>query len=78
MDRFPEALHRFEKVVNMKSLHSGRELRYAFRHWAGKRWVDSYLQKALQKEAKKEDSNVKGKAQIRYRDLKTGRFIKKP
>jgi len=104
MDRFPEAFHRFEKVVDLKSFHSGRELRYAFRHWAGRRWVDSYKQNiALQRETekrgfkdtklhryskrpliyveqqwKRETVNVRGKPQVRYRDRKTGRFIKKP
>ena len=54
MDRFPEAFHRFEKVVDLRSFRSGRELKYAFSHWAGRRWVDSYAQnRALQIEAEK-------------------------
>jgi len=104
MDRFPEAFDRFEKVVDLKSFRSGRELKYAFSHWAGRRWVDSYLQnKALRIEAEKrgledtpyltysrrphfsqrqtwrfETITVRGKPQARYRDTRTGRFIKKP
>ena len=104
MDRFPEAFHRFEKVVDLRSFRSGRELKYAFSHWAGRRWVDSYKQNvALRRETEKrgfvdskldrysnqpqfiviktwkqETISVRGKSQVRYRDLKTGRFIKKP
>jgi hypothetical protein len=104
MDRFPEAFHRFEKAVDLRSFRSGRELKYAFTHWAGRRWVDSYKQNlALNIEAKKrgfedtklpryykksqiypkqtwklETVTVRGKSQVRYRDIKTGRFIKKP
>ena len=104
MDRFPEAFHRFEKVVDLRSFRSGRELKYAFSHWAGRRWVDSYAQNvALKREAEKrgfrdaripmyfrrpqvpaertwrrETVTVRGKPQVRHRDLKTGRFIKRP
>ena len=104
MDRFPEAFHRFEKAVDLRSFRSARELKYAFTHWANRRWVDSYAQnKALQIEAEKrgfidrrlpryfprpqaitkqpwryETVTVRGKPQVRFRDLKTGRFIKKP
>ena len=104
MDRFPEAFHRFEKVVDLRSFRSGRELKYAFTHWAGRRWVDSYKQNiAFRREAEKrgfvdtrleryskhpqfiviqtwklETVTVRGKSQVRYRDIKTGRFIKKP
>jgi len=42
MDRFPEAFDRFERVVDLRSFRSGRELKYAFSHWAGRRWIDSY------------------------------------
>ena len=104
MDRFPEAFHRFEKFVDLRSFRSARELKYAFTHWANRRWIDSYAQnKALTIEAKKrgfedtklprysrrsrisvkqtwrhETVTVRGKPQGRYRDIKTGRFIKKP
>jgi len=80
------------------------ELAYAFSHWAGRRWLDSYKQNlALKIEAEKrgfrdaklpeyfrrqpqvsitrtwrrEIVTVRGKPQVRYRDLRTGRFIKK-
>lgn len=104
MDRFPEAFHRFERAVDLRSFRSARELKYAFTHWANRRWVDSYKQNlALRREAekrgfvytklnrysnrpqlslkhtwKRESVTVRGKSQVRYRDLKTGRFIKKP
>ena len=104
LDRFPEAFERFEQVVDMDSFDSYRQLVYAFTHWAGKRWVNSYRQNlALKREAEKrgfrdaripkyfrrpqvsaertwrrETVTVRGKSQVRYRDLKTGRFIKKP
>ena len=104
VDRFPEAFKRFERVVNIGRFDSYRELAYAFSHWAGMRWVDSYNQNlALREEARKrgffdaklpryferpyvrqikqtwryEIIAVRGKSQVRYRDLKTGRFIKK-
>jgi hypothetical protein len=102
-DRFPETFERFERVVDIDSFRSYRELRYGFSHWAGKRWVDSYLQnRALKREAEKrgfkaelpmyfrrpqisakrtwrhEVVTVRGRPQERYRDLTTGRFIKKP
>ena len=105
MDRFPEAFRRFERLVDMKSFRSYRELAYGFSHWANKRWIDSHKQNvALKREAEKrgyrdtkipayferqkqvstkrtwrrETVNVRGKSQNRYRDLRTGRFIKKP
>ena len=104
MDRFPEAFHRFEKVVELRSFRSGRELKYAFTHWAGYRWIDSYSQNiALNQEIEKrgfeitqlpryfprfqfvpkqtwryETVTVRGKPQVRYRDIKTGRFLKNP
>ena len=107
MDRFPEAFQRFEKVVDLRSFRSPRELTYAFIHWAGRRWINSRLQnRALKIELekrgfteylprytrprytrphfytkqtwKREIVRVKGKPQVRYRDAKTGRFIKKP
>jgi len=44
MDRFPEAFRRFERVVDIDSFDSYREMSYAFGHWAGKRWRNTYLQ----------------------------------
>jgi hypothetical protein len=104
MDRFPEAFHRFEKVVDLRSFRSARELKYAFSHWAGRRWINSYSQnRALLIESLKrgfveiefprfvkkyqiykkpswryETVNVRGKPQVRYRNIKNGRFIRKP
>ena len=104
VDRFPEALARFEKVVDIDSYKSFRQLAYAFSHRASRRWVDSYAQiVALRREAEKrgfrdtripmyfrrpqvsamrtwrrETVTVRGKPQVRHRDLRTGRFIKKP
>ena len=104
MDRFPEAFHRFEKAVDLRSFRSARELKYAFTHWANRRWIDSYAQnRALKIEAekrgfedtklvryskrpqvyvkqswKRETVTVKGKPQVRYRDRKTGQFIRRP
>ena len=53
-DKFPEAFDRFERDVDIDSFRSYGELAYAFSHWAGRRWVDSYLQnRALRKEAEK-------------------------
>ena len=104
VDRFPEAFQRFERVVYVDTFESYEELSYAFAHWAGKRWRDTYLQNlALKREAEKrgfkdakmptyfrktqvsakqtwrrETVTVRGKPQVRYRDIKTGRFVKKP
>jgi hypothetical protein len=104
VDRFPEAFARFEQVVDVYRFESYRQLAYAFTHWAGRRWVDSYKQNlALKREAEKrgfrdaripkyfrkrrvpaertwrrETVTVRGKPQVRHRDLRTGRFIKKP
>ena len=104
MDRFPEAFRRFEKLVDMRSFKSYRELAYGFSHWANRRWVDSYRQNvALKREAerrgyrvtkipayskrkpevstkrtwRRETVTVRGRTQNRYRDLRTGRFIKR-
>lgn len=104
VDRFPEAFERFERAIPPDQFESYRELRYAFTHWAGKRWRDTWAQNvALAREAEKrgfkvsripmyfrrpqvyaertwrhETVTVRGKPQVRHRDLKTGRFIKKP
>lgn len=54
MDKFPEAFERFERVVNVDRFESYPEMSYAFAWWAGKRWVDSYLQnKALTVEGRR-------------------------
>ena len=54
MDRFPEAFKRFEHTVDTDKFKEYRELSYAFSHWAGKNWIDSYNQNlALKKEGRK-------------------------
>ena len=54
VDRFPEAFERFEQVVDIDNFESFRQLAYAFRHWAGKRWRDTWAQNvALRREAEK-------------------------
>jgi len=54
MDKFPEAFRRFEKVVDVDSFESYRELRYAFTQWASKRWRNTYSQnRALTREGRK-------------------------
>jgi len=91
MDRFPAAFERFEEVVDVDSIQSFGELRLAFSLWAGERWFDTSKQlHALSIEAQKlgllprpvlwryETIRVNGRVNDRYRDLKTGRFIKKP
>ena len=105
VDRFPEAFARFRRVVvDIDRFKSYRELRSAFKIWAGKRWRDTWKQNiALEREGRKlglidtripsyfrrpqvsarrtwrrETVTVRGKPQVRHRDLKTGRFIKKP
>ena len=102
-DGFPEAFRRFEEVVDVDSFENYQQLAYAFSHWAGKRWRDTYKQNiALKRAAQKiggeipayhkrqaqqqlqkttwrqESVTVKGKPQNRYRDIKSGRFIKRP
>jgi hypothetical protein len=53
VDRFPEAFRRFERRVDISRFESYRELAYAFSHWAGFRWRDSYAQNlALRTEAR--------------------------
>ncbi len=54
MDRFPEAFRRFERVVPVDQFGSYRDLRYAFTHWANKRWRNTALQNsALVREGKR-------------------------
>ena len=51
MDKFPEAFRRFEKVVDVDKFDSYRDMSYAFGHWAGKRWRNTWKQnKALARE----------------------------
>ena len=66
MDKFPEAFRRFEKDVPIDQFKSYRDMSYGFAHWAGKRWVDSYLQnKALTVEGEK----------LGYKDIELPRYF---
>lgn len=107
LDRFPEALRRFERVVDIRRIRSFRQLLLAFRWWSGENWRGTKGQMiALKVEAvkrgipipaprrlifpqlrtiriprktwKHEILIVRGKPQHRFRDLRTGRFVKKP
>ena len=54
VDRFPEAFKRFEEDVDVESFDNYKQLAYAFAHWSGKRWRDSYRQNlALKKQGKR-------------------------
>jgi hypothetical protein len=54
VDRFSEALRRFEEVVDVSRIQSFRQLRLAFSHWAGWKWHDIYMQnRALAVEARR-------------------------
>jgi hypothetical protein len=90
MDRFPEAFRRFEEVVDVDEIKSFRELRVAFSLWAGERWLDTSKQlHALSIEARRlgflprpvlwryETVRVRGRVQSRYRDIRTGRFVRR-
>ncbi|MBS7631684.1 hypothetical protein KEJ47_09005 [Candidatus Bathyarchaeota archaeon] len=88
MDRFPEAFKRFEKVVAVEEIETFMQLRLAFGSWAGRKWVPTERQiEALNVEAarlrlegawRRETIVVRGKPHVRYRDVRTGRFIEKP
>ena len=53
-DLFPEAFERFERQVDVRRFENYRQLAYAFAHWAGRRWQDTYLQnRVLKKEGMK-------------------------
>jgi len=81
MDKFPEAFRRFEQRVHIEDFESYREMSYAFGHWAGKRWVDSYLQnKALAREGERlgfEDVTIPYKFHARARREKWTKSYKK-
>jgi hypothetical protein len=90
LDRFPEAFERFEEVVDVDSINSFGELRLAFSLWAGRKWFDTSRQlHALSIEAQKlgllpcpvlwryVTMRVRGRVQSRYRDIRTGRFVRR-
>jgi hypothetical protein len=92
MDEFPEAFKRFEKDVDVSEIKSFRQLKMEIVSWMGEKWKDTSAQnRALAREAQRlgistvasvwwrhETVKVRGRGQARYRDLKSGRFIKKP
>ena len=81
MDKFPEAFRRFEKVIDIGSFESYKEMSYAFGHWAGKRWRDTWLQnRALANEGWRlgfEDVSVPFKFHARVRREKWAKTYKK-
>jgi len=61
MDKFPEAFNRFKKVVNIDDIPKYKELKMAFSHWAGEKWIDSPAQNmALKIEAGKHGIPMRG------------------
>jgi hypothetical protein len=82
------------QVRDVDDIRDYQELKLQFMKWAGERWKETPKQTtALAIEARKkgiplisvrtrewrgEIVLVRGKAQGRYRDLRSGRFIKKP
>jgi hypothetical protein len=81
--RFPEAFRRFEQQVSLRDIESFRQLTLTFASWAGSKTLEereefSHPLWISQPTWKYETINVRGKSQQRYRDIKTGRFIKKP
>jgi hypothetical protein len=92
-DKFPEAFRRFEEVVDTRWIRSFDELRMEFASWAGEKWLDTWGQRhALAREARRigiplidltptwrhELIMIRNRSFVRYRDLRTGRFIRKP
>jgi len=81
MDKFPEAFKRFEKVVDIDRFESYKEMSYAFGHWAGKRWRDTWLQnRALANEGWRlgfKDVSVPFKFHARVRKEKWAKAYKK-
>jgi hypothetical protein len=54
LDKFPEAFERFEDRVDVDRFNSYMELTYAFRHWAGQKWIGTSRQwKAFNVEAER-------------------------
>jgi len=84
LDKFPEASRRFEKRVDTSRIKSFDHLQLTFSWWAKKQWTASKKQvKALRVEARRigiiswrPEKDTLGR--IHYRDLLTGRFIRRP
>jgi hypothetical protein len=90
MDRFPEAFARFEEVVDVRKLQSFDELREAFEEWAGYTWIPTGRQLhalSIQAEGlgllhraptwRVTYVTVRGRPQERFRDIRSGRFVKR-
>ena len=83
MDRFPEAFDRFEQDVETKYIKSFQQLFFSYMMWGGKYASMSRRQViALKHEAiKRGIGNISVErdrlGRIHYRDVGTGRFVKK-
>jgi len=94
LDHFPEAFSRFSRTVDVRKIRSFDELRMEVESWAGEKWLDTSRQReALAREARRigiplrigttpmwrhEFVIIRSRSFGRYRDLRTGRFIRKP
>jgi len=86
LDKFPEAYKRYEDAIDTSEMKTFQELLYSFRGWGKQRFPPTTKQiDALKIEAKKhldlinkEFVSVRGSRQVRYRNLKSGRFAKNP
>jgi hypothetical protein len=38
-DKFPEAFHRFTRVVSVRNIRTWKQMQFAFGSWAGKKWI---------------------------------------
>lgn len=43
-DKFPEALDRFTDDVSIKNIQNWEQLKLAFGHWAGRKWLPTHRQ----------------------------------
>jgi|WetSurMetagenome_2_1015567.scaffolds.fasta_scaffold633200_1 hypothetical protein len=43
-DKFPEAFHRFTKVVSVRNIKSWKQLQLAFSSWSPKKWIPTSKQ----------------------------------
>jgi hypothetical protein len=94
LDKFPEAFERFERVRNVDEIRSFRQLEMEIAEYMGEKWRGTSRQlSALAVEAQKrgipltiektgtwkhEIVIIRRRGFNRFRDLRTGRFIRKP
>ncbi len=94
LDKFPEAFRRFEEVRDVDKIPNFRQLEMEYGLWAGEKWRATQRQRsALAVEAQKrgipltiektrswkhEMVIIRSRSFDRFRDLRTGRFIRKP